>query len=76
MTFIGCVLFCAAIVGTIASFRDGSGGNGADAGGLLIGVGLALILIPWLPERTGATAAKVADEPKSLAQTPASGAAD
>jgi membrane associated rhomboid family serine protease len=75
MTFVGCVLFCAAVVGTIESFRGGSAGNGADAGGLLIGIGLAMILIPWLPERSRATQTET-DEQESPTTAPASRPAD
>jgi hypothetical protein len=48
LTVIGAVLLGAAITGTIDSYRDGGAGNGPLAGGIIAGLGLALLLIPWL----------------------------
>ena len=73
MVLIGCIVFCVAIVGTIESFHDGGSGNGADAGGLAMGIGLAMILVPWLPDRARSSESEVQDE---LAPAPTSPAAD
>jgi hypothetical protein len=46
-TLAGSVLFCAAIAGTIQAFMDGSR-NGPTVGGIFVGFGLWLLIIPWL----------------------------
>lgn len=48
LTFFGSIIFCTAIVGTVQSFLDSGAGNGPMVGGVAIGVGLAMLLIPWL----------------------------
>ena len=73
MVLIGCIVLCVAIVGTIESFHNGGSGNGADAGGLAMGIGLAMILVPFLPDRAHAPESEEQDE---LAHAPASTPAD
>ena len=55
LTFFGSVLFCAAVVGTIQSLMQGGQGGGPTIGGLVIGVGLGCLLIPWLPDEQRVT---------------------
>jgi membrane associated rhomboid family serine protease len=50
LTFFGSIIFCAAVVGTVQSLLQGGQGGGPAIGGIIIGVGLGFLLIPWLPE--------------------------
>jgi hypothetical protein len=50
LTFLGSIVFCAAVIGTIQSLLDGGAGNGPAIGGIIIGFGLAMLIIPWLPD--------------------------
>lgn len=48
LTFFGSIIFCAAIVGTVQSLMQGGHGAGPAIGGIVMGVGLGFLLIPWL----------------------------
>src|SRR3954462_3249366 len=48
LTFFGSIIFCAAIVGTVQSLMQGGQGGGPAVGGTVTGIGLGLLLIPWL----------------------------
>jgi len=48
LTFFGSIIFCAAIVGTVQSLMQGGQGGGPAIGGIVTGVGLGFLLIPWL----------------------------
>jgi len=50
LTFFGSIVFCAAVIGTVQSMLDGGAGNGPALGGIIIGIGLAMLIIPWLPD--------------------------
>ena len=51
LTFIGSIIFCSAVVATVQSFVDSGAGGGPTGGGFVSGIGLAMILIPRLPDR-------------------------
>lgn len=48
LTFVGSILFCTALVGTIQALRDGVRGDGDAIGGIIMGIGLSMLIMPWL----------------------------
>jgi hypothetical protein len=54
LTFFGSIVFCGAVVGTIQSLLEGGQGNGPSIGGIVIGVGLGMLLIPRLRDEPNA----------------------
>ena len=41
---------CRRNLGTIQSLLDGGAGSGPTVGGVIIGLGLAMLIMPWLPD--------------------------
>lgn len=66
LTFFGSIVFCAAVVGTIQSLLDGGAGNGPAIGGIIIGLGLAMLIIPWLPDVPAQQASSAQSEPRRM----------
>jgi len=50
LTFFGSIIFCAAMVGTIQAMIEGGNGEGVGIGAVIIGIGLSMLIMPWLPD--------------------------
>lgn len=63
LTLLGSVLFCAAVVATVQSLLTSGDGNSAAFGGVVIGLGLAFLIIPWLPDTPSARRDSAEEQP-------------